>query len=666
VSETFPHLFTPIEIGGVTVPNRLLVTAHSTQFQTTDPSGFNRWSVFSDRAVRYHAERAKGGFGLIVAGQTQVHPASGIQRPGAYPDAAREVFRRLADAVHAHGSKVFLQLNQNGREKGSSGPDSWEPVRGASSVPLPWQTRRGEQPKQMDEEDIAELIEAFADTAVRAREAGLDGVEVHMAHNHLLADWFMPLSNKRTDRYGGSAENRLRLTLEVVDAVRAAVGRDYVVGVRMNAVWDVPGGVPLEDGVEVGRRLAATGLVDFLNVSGSPIFGTIGSPHGSLLSACAAVKAVAGGVPVFGVERIVDPREAERALAEGQVDMVAMTRASIADPELPAKAREGRLDEIRVCIGASQGCLARNLEPAPMTCSQNPAVGYEEQWGIGTLTPAATPRTVLVAGGGPAGLEAAVTAAARGHRVVLCERAATLGGQVDLIRRSPRRDDFRLVVEWRERELARLGVEVRLETEATPALVAELAPDAVVVATGSRPRLTGPDPAQPHLDAIPGADGPNVFSPADVLTGRLDDARHVVVVDGTGYHQSADPAEYLAVRGARVSAVSAAPVFAGGVVYNDLPAMTAVLRDGDVDFHLSCLVRRIDARTMRLHHTLTGRDYELADVDAVVLALGAEVEDALYRELRGNGLELHRIGDCVAPRGVEHAIHEGHAVGRAL
>ncbi|HEV7680393.1 MAG TPA: FAD-dependent oxidoreductase [Candidatus Dormibacteraeota bacterium] len=661
----FPHVFEPLRIGGITVPNRLFISAHNTELVQRDPDGYHRWSVLGDRAVAYNAERARGGFGMVMVGQAQVHPQSGTDRPAAFHEQARPHLARMAEECHQHGTAVIVQLNQNGHERGNTGPDMWEPMWGPSAMASAASNAHGEMSKAMDLDDIRDVVGAFAQAARNVQDAGVDGVEVHAAHPHLYGEWLTPAYNKRTDAYGGSLENRLRIVVETVAAVRKAVGRSFVVGVRMNGAWTMPGGQTVEEGVEIARRLEATGNLDFINVSGWPGIGSIGSQLGFMMPWAEEIKKAVRTLPVFGIGRIVDPQQAEDAIAAGQADMVGMTRAGIADPELPRKAREGRVDEIRRCVGAGQGCLTRTLAGRAITCTQNPAVGLERSWGIGTLQRTARARSVLVVGGGPAGLEAAAVAARRGHSVTLVERQDDLGGQVRLIGRVQRRREFLDVVRWREGELRRLGVKVETGREMSPDEVRRRAPDVVVVATGSRPRVCGWYPPMPHLDGIPGADTAPLFSTWDVLDGRLDGAAHVVVVDATAYNQSGDVLEYLAEHGVRTDAVAHAPLLAAGIEWNDRADFDAALR-GRIGMHLSTVVERLHPDAVELRNLLSGERSRIDGVDAVVLSIGNDVVDSLYDALRGDGIEAHRIGDCVTPRGVEHAIHEGHRLGRKL
>ena len=665
-TQQFSHLFTPLRIGSVTVPNRLLATAHWIKMAEVDPQGYHEWFQLGDRAKHYYAERAKGGWGLIIIGVTVVHPSCGTGRPSTFRDEAIPAYAKIAQAIHEHGAKAFVQICHLGRHRASAA-DDWEVAWGPSPSPVQDSVGHGQMCKEMEIEDIQAAVEGFAHTADNMRQAGFDGVEVHAAHDYLLDQFLTPLVNKRTDQYGGSLENRMRLLLEVLQAIRDRCGREFVVGVRLNGAWTAPGGRDISESQEIATRLDALGQVDFINVTGWPLTHAIapaGTPHGQLVSYARAIKGAVKHAKVFSIGRIVDPLHAERILAEGSADMVAMTRASIADPELPNKAREGRLQDIRRCIGSGQGCFAGT--GGPISCTQNPTAGRERDWGVGTMTPAAKTKHVLIAGAGPAGMEAAIVAAQRGHRVTLYDIAGRLGGQVPLFARSPRRGEFEHLISWRQRQIENLGVEVQLGVEVTLGLVARIAPDAVIVATGSAPSTTAPYADTPHLPAIPGADLPHVFTPSDVLEGKLDGSKYVAVIDAVGFYQGSDPVEYLAARGCKVHAVTHAPVFGPEMIVIDKPAFIKSLQGKDVTFHTSAIVRRITAQAVEATSTVSGADFTIAGLDAVVVAVQAQPRTALYKALKGHVRELYRIGDCLAPRGVSHAIFEGHQTGRTL
>ncbi len=668
----FKHLFTPLKVGSMTVPNRLMTSAMSSDMYTTNREGY-AYPTWGPRQARYHADRAKGGFGLIVAGQAIVHPSCGLIRPAAFLDEIGPEYKLMADMVHENGGKIVMQLNHNSSTR-TSGTDDWHPVLSTRPSRTGKPAPGAEFTKEVEIEEIEDIVKGFAKSARNMQKAGLDGVEIHGSHTYLLAQFMTPALNQRRDRYGGSLENRTRFLMETLDAVRAAVGQEFVVGVRINAQWRMPNGFTAEDGVETCRMLEATGKVDFLSVSAVPFeesMSATGSPFGPVIPLAANIKKTVTTVPIYVGGRIVDPVMAEETLANGDADGIVMSRASLADPELPNKAREGREDEIRKCVGAGQGCLMRHRHVRPITCTQNPTVGRETEWGIGSIQPVSSPKTVLVAGGGPAGAQAAIVAASRGHRVILCEKAERLGGQVNLIVKNERRKEFVNEMEWRALEIVRRGIDLRLKTEVTAELIAELKPDTVIVATGSEPiREYNGDypghwsPSGALKPGIPGAGGANVFTSWDALNGRLDDKKHVVIVDGVGYYQSSDPLEYLAAKGKKVTIVTMTNgIFPEDMTDVERPTFRDSIYGKDVTVHQTTSIKDIGPDSVKVEDGFTGREFSIEGVDAVVLSVGNVSINSLYYDLKGKVSDLHRIGDCVTPRRIEHAHFEGHRVG---
>src|SRR6266550_4085542 len=399
-------LFSPTRVGPLTLKNRIYSSGHAEAMAEGGRPG--------DRLTRYHEVKAQGGCALtIFGGSSSVHPSSPAaawKQIANHDDSIIPAYRAIADAVHQHGCLVFTQLTHLGRRAQADGEEA-SVLLAPSQIP---ERVHREVPHELEPEQIAELIRAFGEAARRCRDGGLDGVEISMAHNHLIDQFWSLVFNERLDEYGGSLDNRMRFGLEVLAEIRRRAGRDFVVGARISGDEFSPGGLTAEDMAAIARRLAASRLVDFLSVIGGGAhtytLQASAVPNMSFAPAvfvplAAAIKSAAPGLPIFHASRIVDPLHADRLVAAGQIDVVGMTRALIADPELPRKACEGRLDDIRRCVGANEGCIDRIYQGKAVTCVQNPATGREGE--LGDIRPAPKAKHVVVVGGGVAGLEAA-------------------------------------------------------------------------------------------------------------------------------------------------------------------------------------------------------------------------------------------------------------------
>ncbi len=621
----------------------------------------------SERLARYQAERARGGVGLIVFEASSVHPTADIFGTSVHAFDTRAVpgFQRVADAVHEHGARILVQLFHSGVH--TSFHKTFMPAWGPSPVPS---IVDHEVPHVMDEDDIQEIVAGFAASTANAVEGGMDGVEVHFGHSYLLHQFLSPAYNRRADRYGGSLENRLRFPLHVLERVRAAAGTDHVVGIRVSAEDMIPGGLSADQMREIVREVVGTGLVDYVSVS-------IGSHHtrhmmvppmaikaGYQLPLAHGIKEAVPYVPVQCVGRITSPELADSIVAEGIADLVGMTRAQIADPELVEKARTGRTGEIRYCIGSNQGCRGLFFLGRPISCTVNPAAGFEQE--LNGLQPAQKSCKVLVAGGGPAGLKVAEVAAKRGHEVTLCERGDVLGGQVNLAARLPLRADFGALTQHLEGELRRLRVEILVGCEVDEEFVHERAPDVVVVATGATPLRTGFAGVELDGDRLAGADLPHVAVAEDVL-GGADVGRRVVVLDEDRGYKAMGVAELLADQGREVHVLSSAAVMGSDLLpTGDLQLAYPRLMGKGVRFTPLAVVEEILPTRVRARHAYSREPIEIEDVDGVVLITGGVANDGLYHLLKGKVDALHCIGDALAPRRVDAAVLEGDRLGRAL
>ncbi len=651
MSSRFRYLFSPLKIGSTTVRNRISFSAHLTRFAED-------W-LPTERNAAYLGERAKGGCGLIITEEQSVHPTDRAydRMIDAFEPAVVPGYRQITWAVHHYGGRVFAQLNHNGQQ--CDGTRSRLPVIAPSDIP---DVLFRETPKIAEAEDLADILEGFYTSSLHVVLGGFDGIEIQASHASLLRQFMSPLSNRRNDVYGGSLENRLRFTYEVIDAVREAVGPDYTLGIRLTADEMIPGGLRLEDTQEIASFLEQTGKIDYINLSVGTFYnlylveGSMHTPLGYTVPLAAAVRSVVS-LPVFATGRINDPVQAEKVLADGHADMIGMVRAQICDPELAVKALEGRLEDIRACIACNQGCIGRIGSGLSVGCVQNPAIGKENTWGIDTLKRAQRQRKVLVIGGGPAGMEAARMASLRGNQVTLWERSDHLGGQVAIAALAIGRSEFAGAARWLQGQLKKLPIDVSLNQEATADDVLAFNADVVVVATGSRP-----------IDAaVPGADGPDIYSVWQVLLEKPELGERVLVVDYNGHHQSTSVTEGLLDDGHKVTMVTPS-LFVGAELgpLQDLYMALQRLMTKGADMVMNIAVMSFEGTTAVGFNVYSNVPWSSPPADSVVVSMGNQVNDELYFALKGKVLELHRVGDCVAPRKVDMAILEGHALGRTL
>ena len=647
----FPLLFSPLRLGRVTVANRVSFSAHLTNLAHD--------GLPTQRLIDYHVARARGGTGLIITEEQSVHPTDRAYehlieafRPEVVP-----LYRRWTSAVHEYDTRIFAQLNHNGQQ--CSGSLSRLPVWAPSPIP---DVLYRETPKAMEPEDIQEVIEHFARSAVHVREGGFDGVELQFGHSSLARQFMSPLTNFRSDEYGGDFENRLRFPLEVVGAVRKALGRDFTLGVRLCADELIPGGLTLEDAKQIARRLQSTEALDFFNLTLATFYnlylvgGPMHTPLGYAVPLAAGIKEVSA-LPVFATGRINDPVMAERVLSEGQADMIGVVRGQIADPDFCAKARDGRTEEIRYCIACNQNCYGRVGLNKTIGCVQNPSVGCEATEGDGHLRPALRKKRVMVVGGGPAGMWAAKIAALRGHDVTLYEKGDELGGQVLLAARGAGRDEFGVLARNERNQLAALKVPVKYGVEVSPDFVLEHQPDAVIVATGSRPKAC----------PVSGADGPDVFNVWEVLTGEAKLGQRVLLIDYDGHHQATATAEFLAELGKTVHIVTSS-LFVGSELgpSQDLYLSRQRLLQKGVTFTPDFAVMEIDGIEVKGFNVYSNEWGTFTAHDSIVTVMGNDADEGLYFALKGKVAELVRVGDCVAPRRVDMAIYEGYMAGKRV
>lgn len=656
MTEQFPHLFRPLRVGKYTLKNRIMNTGHAAHFQAGDGTP-------SENYVHYVGERAKGGAAIIVTGHTvPVYDGDTSLSLTNFDDRIVPVLQRMGAAAHAYDVPLLAQLGHRGRRVADGAAFLQRDIVAPSPIPSPDFSVPMFMPHELLTAEVEEIVEQFAAAFRRVRKCELDGVELSVGMDYLFANFLHSNGNRRADRYGGTTlDERMTFLREVISAARAELGPDRLLGMRM---YDdmVDYSMQLEDFVELAKLLERDGIIDYLNMwHGIVPNARQGRMHwpsyyygpGAFVHLSEAIKA-AVRLPVVGTGRMDSPAVAERALADGKADMIGMVKTLIADPHFPNKAKAGMMEDIRTCIACTQSCVGHVDVGLGIGCIYNPVVGREKEWA--ELEPAATKKRVVIVGAGPAGMEAARIAALRGHTVILIERAARMGGQVNLVMKTPNRGSFEEIISWFERQLPKLGVEIRLRTEADAGMILFENADEVIVATGSTA----------FLPEVNGIERPNVFTARDVLSGNAQLGQSVVVVDTLGRAEAVTTADFLIERGHRVQLLTGLPTIAPYMPSPSRHHLLEKLMNNKVAVLTYTAIWEVGERSIETYNVVNWAPDTLDNVESVVFGSGGRADDGLFRALRGQHKSIHNVGDCYQPRDIEIAIVHGHRVARQL
>jgi 2,4-dienoyl-CoA reductase-like NADH-dependent reductase (Old Yellow Enzyme family)/thioredoxin reductase len=649
----FPNLFREGRIGKLKIRNRIVMSPMMTHF-----GGI--MGEVTQQTIDHYATRAKGGVGLIITGGTEFYPfpTSRLDTYGGGLSVAEDKYKKglaeLAEAVHAWGAKIFLQISHSGRTQSAASLRGYQPV---SSSPVPATRPGGDYPtpRALTKGEIHEFMERWARGALRAKQAGFDGVNLHMAHGTLMTSFISPLLNKREDEFGGSLENRMRFPTGVVRRIKELCGVDFPVDVRFSADEFREGGVTTQDSPLIAQVFVEAGA-DCINVS-SAFYDNLHKSNDIMRNQegwkryiWQAVKR-AVKVPTVACGGLKHPDFCEKVLAEGDADFVGLGRTLLADPEWPIKAAEGRLDDIRHCISCLV-CLQHVFATGANRCAINP------DWGRGKdfteIKQANKAKKVMVIGAGPGGMEAARVATMRGYEVTLYDKQKEMGGQLLFAAKPPGKDKLIWVRDYEETQLKKLKVKVELGTEVTPELVASKKPDVVIVATG----------AEPLIPDIPGIKGKNIVRAIDVLGGKIDIKNQKVVIAGGGMIGT-EVGEFLIDRGNKVTLVEMLPTIAADMEPLNRQGLLEALEGKDITMLTNKEIKEITEKGVVVVDKNSGAR-QLIEGNIVVVALGSKPVSSLAEKLEGKVTELYTVGDCNEPRRVEQAVYEGSLVARRI
>lgn len=636
----YEKLFEPVKIGTMELKNRLFVPAMSTLTATPEGASTEQFAAYLER-------KAQGGWGLIITEYFGVAPYVGFfpRMLGIWNEKLIESHRKVTDRVHAAGAKIAAQISHSGRETFIAVSDE------NLVAPSPYMDVSGtKKPRMLSKDEIKDIVSKYGDTALNLKKAGFDAVEIYAAHGYLISNFLSKYSNKRIDEYGGCLENRMRFLMEIVSDTRAKVGPDYPIMVRLSTREFVPGGLSMAETRVIAVRLEQAG-VDAIDCSQGifTVSNNIVEPfrmeNGVFVDASEEIKKCVS-IPVLTAGRINEANLAENVLKTGKADLVGMGRASLADPDFPKKVQEGRVDEIRYCIGCVQGCIGGNMRGENCHCLVNPEMDREFEL---PFNPVKEAKKIVVIGAGPAGMEAAIVAKKRGHDVTILEKAEQVGGTWNVACLPLYKGELVNLIKWQNDELSRLGVEIRLSTEATVDMIKEMNPDEVILATGGKP----------FIPPIPGADLPHVVQANDILLQNASFGKNVAVLGGGSV--GVETAEYMDYCGSKTTIIEMMDDILIGLERETRLMSLDSIREHQIQVYTQSRVTNISEDSITFNRK--GKDVTLDEIDTVVVAAGSRPVNQLADPLEELGIKVTSVGDAKKVRNGLAAVYEGYMAG---